>query len=76
MGILSQLIKRFDPPNLKFKATVLFMFYGFLFFFQFFFVFFLFFFVFYPFFVPLVNPLTRLARPCSESVSGSFLQFS
>ena len=37
MGILFQLIYRFDPPNLEVKDTVLFMFYDFLFLFLFFF---------------------------------------
>ena len=64
MGIVFQLKQRFDPPNLEVKATVFFMFYGFLFLFLFFFGFLFCFLSFAPFCHPSYPPsLTRLARP-------------
>ena len=74
MGILIQIILRFDPPNLEVKASVIFMFYGFC---SFFYSFLVFCFVFCLLLVscPPSCPLTQLARPRSESVPGNFLEF-
>ena len=75
MDILFQLILRFDPPNLKVKATVPLVFcIVFLFLFLIFFEFLFGFSPFTNFFCPPSGPLTRLARPPFGKRTGKFSQ--